>query len=311
MLNQTVEKKLTLLITGANGQVAYDLLRRLPSHYHWVALGSNELDIRDSQQVHQRIRQIWPDWVVNLAAYTKVDLAEKEAETAYAVNMRGVEHLARALAAQRAATGKGWLLHVSTDFVFDGCHSSPYHPEHPISPKSVYGDSKAKGEALVREWLPEAHIILRTAWVYGVHGHNFVKTILRLMSEREEVRVVADQVGTPTWSGALADVILSIIRQVVDRQKCQSLAGTYHFTDAGAVSWYDFAVAIAEEAAAMGYPVRAKVLPIRTVDYPTPAQRPAYSVLDKTDTWRIFSIQPVHWREHLRKMLGEFCKRYA
>jgi dTDP-4-dehydrorhamnose reductase len=191
------------------------------------------------------------------------------------------------------------MIQISTDYVFDGTHSSPYHTDEKSSPLGVYGESKHQGERRVQEILPRDSVIIRTAWVYSTHGHNFVKSMLRLMAEREELGIVADQVGSPTYARTLA-------RAVWDFAEQPQLHGVYHWTDAGVASWYDFAVAIMEEAVAYGLlprPITAK--PIRSCDYPTPARRPAYSVLDKTSSWEQLSVAPLHWREALREMLTE------
>ncbi|MCW2278993.1 dTDP-4-dehydrorhamnose reductase [Heliophilum fasciatum] len=291
-----------VLITGIQGQVGYEISKRLVTSEHVFGFNRLELDLTRPEQIKKKVNEVHPHWLINLAAYTAVDKAEIEQECAFAVNAYGPEALAYALMEQRT----GWLFQVSTDFIFDGLRGIPYQTTDAANPTGVYGASKAEGESRVRGILPNRHIILRTAWVYSAHCNNFVKTMLRLMAERDEVRVVADQIGTPTWAGSLAEAIIHMISVIDAHPQPELLAGTYHFTDAGTASWYDFAVAIAEEAMNLGFPIRAKITPIRTRDYPTQARRPHYSVLDKTKTWDCFGLLPVHWRENLRRML-ESC----
>ena len=202
--------------------------------------------------------------------------------------------LARACASQGVR-----LIHISTDFVFDGTSSQPYTPGAVTAPLGEYGRSKRGGELALLSAQPEA-LIVRTGWVYSSFGGNFVKTMLRLMSERDELSVVSDQVGTPTWAQGLAGAVWAAAAR-------PELSGTYHWSDAGVCSWYDFATAICEEALALGLLSRAvKIRPITADQYPTPAQRPAYSVLDKTSSWRDFALEGVHWRAQLRAMLKDF-----
>jgi len=282
-----------ILVTGAGGQLGRELQRSVPAALHCVALSRAELDIGDPRQVDKAFAEHRPAAVINAAAYTAVDRAESELAEAMRINAEGPGNLARACAASGAR-----LVHVSTDFVFDGSASRPYAPDAEPAPLGAYGRSKLEGELRVREALPQA-LILRTAWVYSSLGANFVRTMLRLMGERDELSVVADQVGTPTWAAGLAQAIWAALAR-------PQLAGTYHWTDAGVCSWYDFAVAIAEEALELGLLPRASLVrPIPTEAYPTPAQRPAYSVLDKSDSWRELELAPVHWRVQLRSMLQE------
>jgi dTDP-4-dehydrorhamnose reductase len=191
------------------------------------------------------------------------------------------------------------LIHISTDFVFDGSASQPYKPDAATAPLGEYGRSKRAGELAVQSVLPQA-LILRTGWVYSRYGSNFVKTMLRLMSERDDLAVVADQVGTPTWAHGLAEAVWACAAR-------PQLSGIYHWSDAGVCSWYDFAVAICEEAFALGLLASTvKIRPITALEYPTPAHRPAYSVLDKTNSWRDFALAGVHWRQQLRAMLEDY-----
>jgi dTDP-4-dehydrorhamnose reductase len=223
-----------------------------------------------------------------------VDKAEKDQKAAFATNSTGVFNLAEA-----AKKSQARFIHISTDFVFDGSKSAPYLPSDQPNPTGVYGASKLAGEEQVRAILAGNYVILRTAWVYSSHGNNFVKTMLRLMRERDRLGVVADQVGTPTWAGGLAQAVWLLAGHA-------ALTGIFHWTDAGVASWYDFAVAIQEEAMQLGLLHKEIILsPIRTEDYPTPARRPPFSVLDKTSTWQALKYSAPHWRVNLRKMLKE------
>ena len=235
---------------------------------------------------------VWPV-VINAAAYTAVDKAESDADTAQRINAEGPGHLA---AAARESGAR--LIHISTDFVFDGAASVPYRPDSPTHPLSVYGKTKRDGERAVLETLPEQSVIVRTAWVYGATGANFVRTMLRVMRANGAARVVADQVGTPTAARYLAELLWRIAGQA-------DISGIHHWTDAGVASWYDFAVAIAEEGAELGLlPPETTVAPITTDDYPTPARRPSYSVLDKRSL-APYGLSPIHWRKRLRAVLKE------
>lgn len=280
------------LIAGAGGQLGKALAAAVPRGIVATPLTRAELDITDAASVAAAVEACRPDVIVNAAAYTAVDRAETEVDAAYRCNRDAPAVLAAIAAARRLR-----LVHIGTDFVFDGRASSPYAPSHPLAPLGVYGASKAAGEAAVHQALREA-LIVRTAWVYGAHGTNFLRTMLRLMRERSEVRVVADQVGTPTHVASLARAVWALAGA--------GEAGIHHFTDAGVASWYDFAVAIQEEAIEAGLLERAlPIIPIRTADYPTPATRPAYSVLDKTETYAALGQPAAHWRIELRTALRE------
>ena len=281
------------LIVGKNGQLGRELAARAPRHWQVTALGSTDMDIRDREAVSRAVEELRPELVINVAAYTAVDRAESEPEAAYAINGHGVAHLAEA-----AMTAGAKLIHVSTDFVFDGRNSTPYRPADRTNPVSVYGASKLEGERLAAAFGGARALVVRTSWLYGSRGKNFVTTMLQLLASREELRVVADQVGTPTWTGGLADALC--------RLAALDVSGILHWSDAGVASWYDFAVAIQEEGLALGLLSRKiPVHPIRTEEYPTPARRPAYSVLDKSETWRLLGASAPHWRVNLRKMLQE------
>jgi dTDP-4-dehydrorhamnose reductase len=285
---------LKVLLTGSQGQLGYELERTVPQDVELTAVDIGELDITRPAAVSDFCRRLAPDLVINAAAYTAVDRAESEAAAAFAVNALGPGHLAAALPEGSR------MIQVSTDFVFDGAAGSPYQPDSLPAPLGVYGASKLEGERQVAGKLGSRALILRTAWLYSSHGANFVKTMLKLLRERESVGVVSDQTGTPTWAGNLARTIWDLA------QRSEGFGRILHCTDAGVATWYDFAVAIAEEAQGLGLLDRpAAVLPIPSSRYPTPARRPAFSVLDKTETWTLLGEAAPHWRASLRQMLGE------
>jgi dTDP-4-dehydrorhamnose reductase len=286
-----------ILVTGANGQVGWELSRRgAGEHFDILALDRNALDITDQRAVNRTVRGAEVGVVVNTAAYTAVDQAETEPELAFAVNRDGPAYLA-------AACGKAGipLIHLSTDYVFDGRKQRSYRETDPISPLGVYGKSKAAGEAAVRELLPE-HLILRTSWVYGIHGYNFVKTMVRLGQEREVVKVVADQYGCPTYAADLAETILRITGQLLGGG--QVFRGTFHYCGKGATTWHGFAQAIFD-LAAQHTSLRVKeIMPVSTADYSTAAQRPTNSVLDCSLIEQTFNIHPKPWQESLSQMIN-------
>jgi len=282
------------LITGAGGQLGQALVQSCPPGVQATAHDRVAFDIGDSRAIEERIDQSRPDVIVNAAAYTAVDRAESEPERAYAINADAVGVLAQACSRRGIR-----LIHVSTDFVFDGGACRPYAPDDATRPLSVYGTSKLQGERRIMETETLDWRIVRTAWVYASYGRNFMLTMLRLFRERGEAKVVADQVGTPTSARSLAHCVWCAALE-------RGANAILHYTDAGVASWYDFAVAIAEEARALeliSKPV--SVVPIATEDYPTPACRPAYSVLDKRGTLSRLGLDAVHWRVRLREVLEE------
>lgn len=282
-----------VLITGAGGQVGRALLATVPDNFEAIAGTHGDLDIGAGEAVRDYIGRHRPAVIINAAAYTAVDKAESQADTAQRINAEGPGHLA---AAARECGAR--LLHISTDFVFDGAASVPYRPDAATHPLSVYGRTKRDGERAILEALPAQSTILRTAWVYAATGANFVLTMLRVMRANGAVRVVADQVGTPTAARSLAETLWRIAAN-------PEIRGVHHWTDAGVASWYDFAVAIAEEGAELGLvPPEVTVTPITTADYPTPARRPSYSVLDKSSL-AAHGLSPIHWRKRLRAVLKE------
>lgn len=283
---------LRVLVTGCGGQVGRALLATAPEGIEAWGLARADLDICCSRSIAAALADRRPDVIINAAAFTAVDRAETEWDEAYAVNAEAPAKLARA--ADRLGAR---LVHLSTDFVFDGSARAPYPPQAEVRPLNIYGASKAAGEAAVRAILPDA-LIVRTAWIYAARGQNFVRTMLRLMARTDHVGVVADQLGTPTHAGSVARGLWSLV--------ANGVGGTCHLTDAGVASWYDFAVAIGEEAAELGLLERpVEVMPIATADYPTPARRPAYSVLDSSDSWRRAGRAAPPWRSELRAMLAE------
>ena len=286
-----------VLITGSNGQLGWELQRTAPDNVSLLALNSKQLDITSQASVNRAIQQFQPDVLINTAAYTAVDKAEKEQEKAFAVNAMGA-----GIVAESAHNNGVRIIQISTDFIFDGEKSSPYLPEDIPNPLCVYGASKLQGEQKVIEASSNEALILRTGWVYSIHGHNFVKTMLRLMNERDQISVVDDQVGTPTWAKGLADAIWKFV-------ELPELNGTYHWTDAGIASWYDFAELIHSEALKLRIlRQRISINPIRTEEYETAATRPAYSVLDKSGTWSDLQLQSRHWHISMQDMLLELQK---
>jgi dTDP-4-dehydrorhamnose reductase len=284
-----------ILLTGVSGQVGAELQKTLLPLGKIITLNRQQLDLTQPQQISETIATIKPDIIVNAAAYTAVDRAESEVDLAMAINATAPEVIATA-AAKISAT----VVHLSTDYVFDGRNYLPYTETDRTEPLGVYGRSKLLGEEAVRN-ICDRHIIIRTAWVYGCRGHgNFIKTMLRLGAERTELKVVADQIGSPTWSYDLAVAIAQMLSRNLPR-------GTYHFTNSGVASWYDLAIAIFEEAKILGFPLTIeRLVPITTADYPTPARRPAYSVLDKQKITQLLGQHPPHWRESLKAMLARW-----
>lgn len=277
---------MNILVTGANGQLGREMQRLgavSPNNYLFTDVA--ELDITDAAAVRACVAEHRIEAIVNCAAYTNVERAEEDEETADRLNRQAVENLART-----AAETGALLVHVSTDYVFDGRASEPYTEACPTAPLGAYGRTKRAGEeAVVKAGC--RYLILRTAWLYSEYGNNFLKTMLRLTAERESLNVVFDQVGTPTYAGDLALAIFSILEGGLDRGN----EGIYHFSDEGVCSWYDFAVEIARAA---GHD-KCRIAPCRTAEYPTKAPRPAYSVLDKSKLKRTFGIEIPHWRESM------------
>ncbi|MFT7278010.1 MAG: dTDP-4-dehydrorhamnose reductase [Gammaproteobacteria bacterium] len=292
-----------ILVTGKNGQLGSELQKTCPSNVELICFGSKELDISNAEQVNELLITHSPDIVINAAAYTAVDKAETDTDTAYAVNEQGAANLANACKNIDAK-----LIHISTDFVFDGTSTMPYTASDATNPLGVYGASKLAGEQAINEILGSQATIVRTAWVYSVFGNNFVKTMLRLMAEKEQLGIVGDQVGTPTWAAGLANMLWALVAKASSEQvlNTENKATILNWTDAGVASWYDFAVAIQELAIEQG--LLTKSIPISAIpaaSYPTPAKRPAFSVLNKAQTEEISGVKTVHWRAQLKAMLTE------
>ncbi len=284
----------TALVTGAGGQLGLELQATVPKGWRVIPCGSGALDVSNDGQTRHVLQAELPGLVINTAAYTAVDAAESDAGRAAAVNALGAANVAQA-----ARDCGARVIHVSTDFVFDGRQGRPYAPDDEPHPLGVYGRTKLEGEREVTRIGEGASVIIRSAWLYSAHRKNFVLTMLGLMRRGEAVSVVNDQVGTPTWARGLAEAIWTTAER-------PEMRGIHHWTDAGVATWYEFAVAIQEEALAaglLGRPV--PVRPIRTAEWPTAAVRPPYSVLDKTVTWAALGRTPPHWRVNLRAMLRE------
>lgn len=286
---------MNIVITGANGQLGRTLQAALAQHA-LIPLNRTDLDI-SSLDLAEQLHTLQPAVVINAAAYTAVDKAESEPDRADQINHQAPKNLAEACKQINSR-----LIHVSTDFVFDGTANQPYPVDAPCDPTGEYGRSKLKGEQAIMHAYPEGSCIVRTAWLYSATNNNFVTTMLRLMKERQELGIVMDQVGTPTSTKTLATFIEALIEQ--------NRRGLYHWSDAGVASWYDFAVAIYEEATAAGLLTnKVTIKPIYSKDYPTPARRPHYSVLDKTKSYTDTGVPAIHWRTPLRDVIQRIADR--
>jgi len=283
-----------VLVTGGNGQLATCIkdIDKTAAEYQFVYVDLPEFDITDKEKVIGFFNENDISYCINCAAYTAVDKAESEKDLAHAVNVIGAKNLAEACREFSAV-----MLQISTDFVFDGKQGATYYETDVTNPLGVYGLTKLQGEKAVSETL-EQHYILRTSWLYSEHGNNFVKTMLRLGAERDMLNVVSDQIGTPTYAGDLAKLTLQLITEE------KKDYGAYHYSNEGVASWYDFTMAIFELAK-----VDCKVLPIKTEAYPTPAKRPAFSVMDKSKIKSTLQIEIPYWRESLRRCLNNIESR--
>lgn len=303
-----------ILLTGKNGQVGGELARLLPEIGDVIAVDRQQLDLAHPDQIRRAIRDIRPQLIVNAAAYTPVDRAEEEESVARAINAD-----APGVMAQEAKKIGAALVHYSTDYVFDGVKDTPYEETDPTNPLNVYGRTKLDGEHAIRH-AAVPHLILRTQWVYGQRGKNFLLTILRLAAEREELRIVSDQFGAPTWSREIARATVNVLSQLLrpnaGAQPFERVTGIYNMTAAGQTNWHEFAVAILEDArrapqdswlrAESGKPLLAqRIISIKTQDYPTPARRPAYSVLSNRRLAETFGVQLPEWRAQLDSVLAE------
>jgi len=290
---------MNILITGAHGQVGKELTSIAKQKgFDVIAASRADLDITQAQSVANFITQHAPDIVINAAAHTAVDKAEEEQELAFAINRDGAKNIAAACSRQKIP-----LLHISTDYVFDGTQSEPYSEKDAVSPLGVYGESKWQGEEAIRHHLND-HIILRVAWVFGAQGNNFVKTMLRLGKDRAELNVVADQFGGPSPAKDIAETLINLAEQL---QKDNSLVwGTYHYCGNAKASWYDFATEIFKQGFELGLlDKKVKVNPITTAEYPTAAKRPGNSMLDCSGLKTTFGIEMPDWKEALKQVLIE------
>ena len=285
-----------ILLTGINGQVGHALLSTL-TDYKVAGISRNELDLTNLDAIRQVVREIKPDLIINPAAYTAVDKAESEQELAYLINADATQVMAEEAAKLGCA-----LIHFSTDYVYDGCKNTPYLETDVVNPQSTYGKSKLAGEESIRAvGLP--HLILRTSWVYGAYGNNFLQTILRLAKEREQLEVVVDQIGAPTSSMSIAMALTQLIKQWDGRQ-----SGVYHLTNTGSTSWHGFATEIVQQYSSMHEQPALKVLevkPITTADYPTAALRPKNSCLDNSQLENRFGIALPSWRVGLQDVMRD------
>lgn len=283
------------LITGANGQVGYCLTQQLQGKHEILAVDRDELDITDQSAVKQAVENFCPDVIINAAAHTAVDRAETEVELSEAINVKGPQYLSEAANSVGAT-----ILHISTDYVFDGQRSGKYKESDTTDPQGVYGRTKLEGERAVAA-ANDKFIVLRTAWVFGKHGNNFVKTMLRLAKTRDTLGVVADQIGGPTYAGDIARALIQIAEKIINGETVEY--GIYHFTGEPYVSWCDFAKAIFAEAISQNVLEKAPLVnAITTADYPTPAKRPANSCLDLTKIQQVFGIQPSDWQTALKNI---------
>jgi dTDP-4-dehydrorhamnose reductase len=287
-----------VMITGVNGQLGWELSRQVGrTNMEPILFDRDGLDISDQSMVARIFAVEKPDLLINAAAYTKVDLAESQPDTAFTVNRDAPGYLA-----QCCATAGIPMIHISTDYVFDGSRSDAYPESFPLSPIGVYGRSKAEGEGLVQKYL-DRYLIVRTSWVYGIHGQNFVKTMLRHGREKDRIGVVSDQAGSPTSATDLAEALLLLASQIEEKKDIRW--GIYHYCGQGITTWFDFARAIFDAAHLFGYPHTPLVAPIPTADYPTAVKRPAFSALDCRLISQYFGIIPRPWKESLIEVLKE------
>ena len=304
-----------ILLTGKNGQLGDDLQHILPRLGDVVATDRRQLDLSRPDEIRKLIRDVHPSLIVNAAAYTAVDQAEKDEPLARAINSE-----APAIMAEEAKKIGAAIVHYSTDYVFDGSKNFPYDENDPPNPISVYGRTKLAGEQAVRDSGVD-HLIFRTAWVYSTRGKNFLLTMLRLATQREELRIVRDQVGAPTWSREIAGATVKALQQICDQTDGTATwserNGTYHLTAGGESNWYEFTQAILQEAAQSPHSttwfqaatngnelITRRVIPITTAEYPTPARRPAYSVLSNSKLYRVFGLQSPDWRQQLNEVFS-------
>ncbi|MCP3952560.1 MAG: dTDP-4-dehydrorhamnose reductase [Desulfobacterales bacterium] len=290
-----------ILLTGAKGQLGWEILRQAPDHAcDCVGIDIEEADLTDPDQVDRVISATRPDLLIHAAAYTRVDAAQTDKQAAFAVNRDAAGHLAAACDEVHIP-----MVHISTDFVFDGKKVEPYLENDPVAPLSIYGQSKAAGEEAVRQTL-DRHLIIRTAWLYGIHGSNFVKSMLRLVRENQALRVVSDQIGCPTFAADIAGALLTLCGRI--QIQSQVPWGTYHLCGRGAVSWHGFAQNIMQIAHRLNMLPVVNVTPISTAEYPTAAPRPAFSVMSCEKIQARFGIVAPPWQTSLENMLKRLSK---
>ena len=281
-----------IIVIGKSGQLAWELNLLSSSSHEIVCLGRNDIELTDSTSIYDTLKKYGATGVINASAYTAVDQAESDVENAYALNAKAAGNLAHACKVLAIP-----FIHISTDFVFQGDKGSPYLPDDDINPLGVYGASKADGEQLITTVYPEQSAIIRTSWVYSTHGNNFVKTMLNLMDSKPELGIISDQIGSPTYAKGLATAcVLSLTN---------NLTGIHHYTDTGVASWFDFAVAIQSIGLELGLlDNKIQIKPISTSQYPTPAKRPHYSVLDKSSLVNALpDLSCTHWQIQLHEMM--------
>ncbi len=292
----------SILVTGANGQVGCELQylsKQYPS-FTFLFTDVQELDITNQQAVLDFFQQHPIEYCINCAAYTAVDKAESDFDKAFLINVTGTKNLALACEKHQAQ-----LVQISTDYVYHSAQNRPYKETDPTHPQSVYASTKLESDQEAQKICPDS-MILRTSWVYSSYGHNFVKTMLRLGKEKETLNIIYDQIGTPTYAFDLAKAILTILEKVQTKEYSQeTLSGIFHYSNEGVASWYDFAHAIFDIR-----DLKCKVNPIETKDYPTPALRPPFSLLDKEKIKRTFDIEIPHWRDSLRRCLQRIAEEY-
>jgi dTDP-4-dehydrorhamnose reductase len=295
--NDLKEKnEMKILITGSEGQLGWELLRQAAFfNIEAVGLDLPHLDITDESSIKKIFKKHKPDMLVNAAAYTNVDRAETDKKACFAVNVSGPEKLA-AVCRNNGIP----MIHISTDYVFNGAGKIPYSEKSRVKPVNIYGQSKADGEKSVRNVL-DNHIILRTSWLYGVHGQNFVKTVLKLGKEKEVIGIVSDQFGSPTSAADLAETILAIASRIMN--KSEIAYGTYHYCGEGITSWHGFAEAIIETVKTYSPVITHHIKPLTTGEYPTKARRPAFSALDCSLIYNKFGIIPKPWRKSLEAVI--------
>jgi dTDP-4-dehydrorhamnose reductase len=289
-----------ILLTGKNGQVGFELNKKLSNHWDVVAIGRDDLDLKKTDKIASYIDDIKPDLIIHSAAYANVDMAESEPNLCHQINV-----IASKVIAKKAAELKIPIIYFSTGYVFDGLKKEPYVEDDETNPQSVYGQTKSEGEEAIRQH--QKHIILRTSWVFGVHGHNFIKTILKLIKEKDNLSVVIDQSGAPTSSIMLADVTFKIVQKILGYIDFNDF-GTYHVTSDGETNWYQYAMLIYNEVARLSSPSKIKLLDIKAIltdDYVATAKRPLNSSLNTEKIKKTFKLELSNWEDEVRKVLRE------